>query len=193
MVRSQPDRKGPAAVEGAGRLGTWLLIASLGMLFAAALVGYLIVRMRAPEWPPPGSPPIPGGVWASTAILAALSALLVAAERAIRSGRAETLVRMLTGSDLLALAFLASQLGCWMQLAADSVLPQQSLLVWGFYTLTFLHALHVVAGIVPLVLVTIRAHRGRYTAADHDGVHFVGMYWHFLFVTWVAILTVLAF
>ncbi len=180
-------------VEGAGRLGTWLLIASLGMLFGAALVGYLVIRMRAPEWPPPGSPSLPNGVWVSTALLVALSAMLVLAERAISSSRVESLVRMLTVSDLLAVAFLASQVGCWMRMAEDSVLPQQSLLVWGFYTLTFLHALHVLAGLVPLILVTVRARRGRYTAAHHDGVHFVAMYWHFLLVTWIAIFAVLSF
>jgi len=178
--------------EGVGRLGTWLLIASLGMLFGAALVGYLVIRLRAPEWPPPGSPSLPGGVWISTALLAALSAVLILAERSIREGRVGTLSRMLTVSDLLAVAFLASQVGCWMRMAADDVLPQQNLLVWGFYTLSFLHAAHVVAGLVPLTLVTVRAHRGLYTADDSEGVHFVAMYWHFLFVTWVAILAVLS-
>ena len=179
-------------IEGAGRLGTWLLIASLSMLFGAALVGYLVIRVRTPEWPPPGSPALPNGVWVSTALLMALSALLVLAERAIRSDRVEILVRMLTVSNLLAVAFLASQVGCWMRMAADSVLPEQSLLVWGFYTLTFLHAAHVLAGLVPLILVTIRARSGLYTAADHDGVHFVAMYWHFLLVTWIAIFAVLS-
>jgi len=188
----QQQQTGPV-VEGAGRLGTWLLIASLSMLFGAALVGYLVIRMRASEWPPPGSPSLPIGVWISTALLVALSGLLVQAERAIRSGRVATAVRMLTVSDLLAAAFLASQVGCWMRMAEDSMLPQQSLLVWGFYTLTFLHAVHVLAGLVPLILVTIRARRGRYSAADHDGVHFVAMYWHFLLVTWIAILAVLSF
>lgn len=178
---------------GAGRLGTWLLIASLGMLFGAALVGYLVIRLRAPEWPPPESPSLPGGVWISTALLAALSSVLILAERAVREGRVENLSRNLVVSDLLAVAFLASQVGCWMRLAADNVLPQENLLVWGFYTLSFLHAAHVLAGLVPLILVTVRAHRGRYTAADYEGVQFVAMYWHFLLVTWVAILAVLAF
>ena len=193
MSEGQKVQTRHSRTEGAGRLGTWLLIASLGMLFGAALVGYLVIRLRAPEWPPPGSPSLPEGVWISTMLLAALSAVLILAERSIREGRVEALSRMLTVSDLLAVAFLASQVGCWMRMAADNVLPQQNLLVWGFFTLSFLHAVHVLAGLVPLILVTVRAHRGRYTAADHDGVHFVAMYWHFLFVTWVAILGVLSF
>lgn len=179
--------------EGVGRLGTWLLIASLGMLFASAAVGYLVIRLRAPEWPPSGTPNLPAGVWISTALLAALSMVLILAERSVGEGRIESLARMLIVSDLLAVAFLASQVGCWMRMAADNVLPQQNLLVWGFFTLSFLHAAHVLAGLVPLVLVTVRAQRGRYSAAGHEGVHFVAMYWHFLLVTWVAILGVLSF
>jgi len=192
MPEAEPITTRDHRLEGAGRLGTWLLIASLGMLFGAALVGYLVIRLRAPEWPPPGSPSLPTGVWVSTVLLAAVSGLLVLAERAIRSNRAEA-VRMLIVSSLLAVAFLASQVGCWMRMAEGSVLPRQSLLVWAFYTLTFLHAAHVVAGLVPLILVTIRARRGCYTPSQYDGVHFVAMYWHFLLVTWIAIFAVLSF
>jgi cytochrome c oxidase subunit 3 len=132
-------------------------------------------------------------VWISTALLATLSAVLILAERSVRKGRVGSVSRMLVVSDLLAVAFLASQVGSWMRLAADNVLPQLNLLVWGFYALTFLHAAHVLAGLVPLILVTVRAHRGGYTAAHHEGVQFVAMYWHFLFITWLAILVVLSF
>lgn len=193
MSEVEPGSARHHRVEGAGRLGTWLLIASLSMLFGAAVVGYALIRVRAPEWPPPGSPALPAGLWISTALLVATSALLFLAERAIRSDQKDSAARTLFVTALVAVAFLASQVSCWMRMAADSVLPQQSLLVWGFYTLTFLHAVHVLAGLVPLILVAIRARRGRYTANDHDGVHFVAMYWHFLLVTWIVILAVLSF
>lgn len=169
----------------------WLLIASLTMLFGAALVGYLVIRMRTPEWPPPGTPALPVGLWVSTALLVLLSGLLVVAERAVRGGRLETLNRMLAASLLLGVAFVVSQVSSWIRMAADTVTPEQSLLVWGFYTLTFLHAVHVLAGLVPLTLVTLRARRGLYTPTHHEGVDFVAMYWHFLLATWVVIFIVL--
>lgn len=169
----------------------WLLIASLTMLFGAALVGYLVIRMRTPEWPPPGTPALPTGLWVSTALLVILSGLLIVAEKAVRGGRQETLARTLTASLLLGLAFLVSQVSGWMRMAGDTVTPEQSLLVWGFYTLTFLHAVHVLAGLVPLILVTLRARRGLYTPTHHEGVDFVAMYWHFLLATWVVIFIVL--
>jgi len=176
---------------GVRTMGMWLFIASLAMLFGASLVGYLVIRMRAPEWPPPGSPALPAGLWISSALLVVLSLVLALAERAARAGGREGLTRMLTAALLFAIAFLASQVGNWMRMASVNALPQQSLFIWGFYTLTFLHVLHVLAGLVPLILVTVRARRGRYTATDHEGVHLVALYWHFLVVAWVAILVVL--
>ena len=175
----------------AGRMGMWLLIASLGMLFGAALVGYLVIRMRADEWPPPGSPGLPAGIWVSTVLLIILSAVLVAVERGLRAGKMIEPARWLMVSVLVALAFLGSQTASWLRLVAESATPQQSLLLWGFFTLSFLHAAHVLFGLVPLVITTVRARLGRYSADHSEGVHLVAMYWHFLLVTWVAILVVL--
>ncbi len=187
--RIRVDRGGPSI----GRMGMWLLIASLAVLFGAAIVGYLIIRMRAPEWPPPGSPALPGGVWIGTGLLVVLSALLARAESSCRKGQSGTATRMMTAAAVVAVAFLTIQVGNWMQLAAETVVPKESLLVWGFYVLTFLHAVHVLAGIPPLILVALRTRRGHYTPEETEGIHLVGMYWHFLLVTWVVILGVLSF
>jgi len=180
----------PAAFR---RMGMWLLLASLGMLFAASLVGFLVLRMRAEQWPPPGTPPLPGGLWVSTGLLIVLSLALVMAARAARAGQTFALNRMLGVSVLLAVAFLGAQISNWMRMAAHSVLPDQSLFVWFFYLLTILHAAHVLFGLAPLVLVAVRARAGRYTADDHETIHLVGMYWHFLALAWLAILAVLSF
>jgi cytochrome c oxidase subunit 3 len=201
--RTEKIQTGEYAAPGAGldranlppashrRMGMWLLLASLGMLFGASLVGFLILRARADQWPPAGTPALPGGLWISTALLAVLSIVLVLAGRAAREGRQPVLGRMLTISVLLALAFLVAQISNWMRMAAFSVLPDENLLVSFFYALTILHAAHVLFGLVPLVLVAVRARRGRYTVHEHESVHLVGMYWHFLLVTWIAILIVL--
>ena len=172
-------------------MGMWLLLASLGMLFGASLVGFLVLRMRAEQWPPPGTPPLPGGLWVSTGLLIVLSLALVMAARAARTGRMSVLNRMLGVSALLAVAFLAAQISNWIRMAGHSVLPDQSLFVWFFYLLTILHAAHVFVGLVPLVVVTVRARAGRYTPDNHEAIHLVGMYWHFLLVTWVVIMVVM--
>jgi heme/copper-type cytochrome/quinol oxidase subunit 3 len=49
----------------------------------------------------------------------------------------------------------------------------------------------VLAGVVPLVLVTLRARQGRYVD-DPEPVELVASYWHFLGATWLAIFGVLS-
>ena len=184
-----------SAERGAGlsarRLGMRLFLVSLGILFGACLVGYLVVRSRADRWPPPGTPDLPAGLWVSTAILVVLSSLLVLAVRSARVADTSALVQRLTAAAALGVAFLAAQLGNWMAMAAGGVVPRESLFLFAFYVLTFLHALHVLGGVVPLVLVTLRARRGRY-ADDPEPVELVASYWHFLGVAWLAIFAALA-
>lgn len=189
---ARAHRDHPAALAERRRLGMWLFLAALGMLFAGSLVGFLVIRLRAPEWPPPGSPGLPPEFWVSTAILVVLSALLVAAERALRAGRGGHAGRLLAAAAALGAAFVLSQTAGWAHLVAQAQLPRNNLFLFGVYVLTFLHVLHVVGGLVPLVWVALRARAGRYTAEDHSGVSVVAMYWHFLGVVWIGILAVLA-
>jgi cytochrome c oxidase subunit 3 len=170
----------------------WLFLASLGMLFGGCLVGFVVIRLRAPEWPPPGSPALPGAFWVSTAVLAVMSGVLVAAGRAAEHGRSARLAGLLTGATALAVGFVASQLAGWSTLAGAAALPQGNLYLFGVWVLSFLHLLHAVGGLVPLVWASLRAGRGRYTATDHEGVASVAMYWHFLGVVWLGILAILA-
>lgn len=183
---------GRAPARGTGisprRLGLRLLLLSLGILFAAALAGYLIIRSRAQVWPPPGSPALPGGLWVSTAILAVLSAVLVMAVGRARAGRASETARLLASATALGAAFLVAQAANWLRLDAAA---ERTMLVFGFWMLTVLHALHVLGGLVPLAIATARAGRGRYLN-DPEPVELVASYWHFLGITWLAIFAALS-
>jgi len=168
-----------------------LLLVSLGILFGAGLIGFLVIRWRADQWPPPGTPGLPAGLWVSTAILTVLSTLLVVAVRSARADQTAALVRQLTAATALGIAFLAAQVGNWMVMAAGAVVPRQSLFLFAFYVLTFLHALHVLAGVVPLVLATLRARQGSYIG-NAEPVELVASYWHFLGAAWLAIFAALS-
>jgi heme/copper-type cytochrome/quinol oxidase subunit 3 len=189
---SNPGVDERAAIAERRRFGMWLFLASLGMLFGGSLVGFLVIRLRADEWPPAGSPGLPASFLVSTALLVVISAALIAAEAAIRSSARSRASALLSAAALLGAAFILSQISGWARLAADSVLPQDNLFLFGVYVLSFLHVLHVVGGMVPLVWVAVRCRRGAYAADDHVGVTLTAIYWHFLFVVWLGILAVLA-
>jgi cytochrome c oxidase subunit 3 len=54
-----------------------------------------------------------------------------------------------------------------------------------FFTMTGIHATHVITGVVMLILVWIQALRGRYSSKNPWAVSAVVMYWHFVDVVWV--------
>jgi cytochrome c oxidase subunit 3 len=167
------------------------LVASLSMLFGATIMGYVVVRSRAAAWPPPGVPSLPAGLLLSTGILVASSAAIWVAEDGIRRGRQTALRGGLLVALALGAAFLVSQSLCWFFLVARNFTMKTNLYGFLFYLLTGLHALHVVGGLIPLGVTTTRAWQGRYTAAAHEGVAHVALYWHFLDAIWLVLFAVL--
>ena len=178
-------------IPGAGKLGMKLLIASLSVLFASSIAGYLVVRLRAQTWPPAGMPNLPSGLWISTLIILASGATMEAALRAARGGQQERLRRMVLLTAILGLAFLVSQTINWWGLVTARMPASANLYAFTFYMLTGLHAAHVIGGLIPLGIVTRNAYASRYSADRNDGVLYCRMYWHFLAVVWVVMFALL--
>jgi cytochrome c oxidase subunit III len=184
------DRAAPAPI-GTGRLGVKLLVLALSMLFAASIVGYLVIRSRAAVWPPPGVPRLPGTLWISTLIIVISSFTMQSAVRAARTDRRRPLGTWMLLTTLLGVAFLVSQTVNWFALVAANLTARTNLYGFTFYMLTGLHAAHVVGGVIPLGVVTARAWRGHYSSASHPGVEYCAIYWHFLAAVWLVLFTLL--
>lgn len=174
--------------QAAGAQGMRLFLVSTGILFGSILIGFVCIRLLAVE--SPQLPPLPWGLWVSTLLLLGSSATMQAAVIGARRGDRGRLQVFLTATTLLGFAFLAVQAVCWIlwlePMRASLGQAEQVFLLTGFYTLTGLHALHVVGGLVPLVVITARARTGRYSPQFHPGVIYTAMYWHFLGGVWVA-------
>ncbi len=172
----------------AGRFGMLIFIASLAMIFAAAILGFLVVRLEDDgSWPPPGMPALPGSLLLSTLILIASSVTFLGATNGLRRDDERGLVRWLTTTLVLALAFLAVQTFAWWDLVGRGMDFSRHLYAWTFYFLTGLHAVHVLGGMIPLWIVTRRVRGGDRSASVRRGVVYTAMYWHFLDVAWVVL------
>jgi len=192
-MAGDPGRVGaPRPGASAGMLGMRLFLMALGVLFAASMVGYLVVRLRAPEWPPAGSPRLPEGLWVSTLLLLVSSGTIAAALSSARQGKVRETAAGLWATGALGLAFFATQIYNWQHLITVHRLPaQQNLYAFTFYMLSGLHAAHVIGGLVPMAIAAVRAGRGRYTAQSHAGVEYLAMYWHFLDAVWIVMFVVM--
>jgi heme/copper-type cytochrome/quinol oxidase subunit 3 len=60
-----------------------------------------------------------------------------------------------------------------------------------FYTITGLHALHLVVGLVMTAWVLFRALGGRYDRHRHLAVQTTVLYWHFVDAVWIAVFSTL--
>jgi len=180
-----------ASIPGAGVLGMWIFLATLTVLFLAGIVGYLVVRLKATAWPPPGMPRLPAGLWLATPILVAGSITIQRALALIRAGERAASARWVGATLGLAAAFLAVQSWNWWDLIRVRLTAGSNLYAFTFFMLTGLHAAHVVGGIVLLAVVFVRARAGRYGSGHHPGVTYAAMYWHFLDVIWLLLFAVM--
>ncbi len=210
------NKKAPVVhIPGAGNLGMALLLVSLGMLFAASLLSYLVVRLRM-HLGPGAHVHLPAGLWISTVILLVSSGTIHWAMAAVRRDQEKPLKWLLAVTFALGVLFLIMQTSNWLSMMtamhrsfaalhaqADVLLPggqiipvdrslvQHHDLLVLFYVFTILHGLHVLGGLIPLGVVTLRAFGGRYSRNYHPGVRYSVMYWHFLDIVWLLIFAVL--
>jgi cytochrome c oxidase subunit 3 len=177
----------PALRFAAGKHGMRLLLVSLGMLFAASMLMYMIVRVQSPEWPPRGMPPLPPLLIVSTMVLLVSSATMQWAVASARCDRPAATARAMAITSLLAVIFLALQALAWIEMILANLDIHDHLYAFTFYVLTALHALHVVGGLGPMFIVTARAFRGRYSSRDYAALVYCAMYWHFLGAVWLVL------
>jgi len=179
VQRPQPRR--------VGQVGMWLFLAALTMLFAAALLGYLIIRLRAVDSLPMRSLTLPGGLWFSTFCILVSGVTIELACRFAREERQRALRRAMAATVALTVLFVVIQTPSLVQLLRthNAVRAGGTTLYGLVFVIILLHALHVVGGLVPVFVTSARAFRGRYDHEHWHPVRYAAMYWHFLAVVWI--------
>lgn len=169
------------------RLGLWLLLASVTMLFAA-FTSSLLVRRTGEDWVPLRAPAL---LWLNTALLLASSGTVELGRRALLRGHVETL-RTWFGATLgLGCAFVAGQVVAWGELAQQGIFLASNPASSFFYVLTGTHAIHVLGGVVALAVFWFRARRPLYAPGAAIGPRLTATYWHFVDGLWVYLFLVL--
>lgn len=166
-----------------GQLGMLILLTSLAILFGASLVGYGITRAHASIWIAPGMPALPRTLWLSTGVIFLTSLALESARRNTLKNKRLAATRALTWAWILSLLFVTGQALTWISLG-QAVTEHTTLYPFTFYFLTGLHAAHVLAGFVPLSIVTVKQGRAEYSSSAHAGLDYCVQYWHFLALVW---------
>ena len=165
------------------RLGLWMFLATVTMLFAGFTSAY-IVRRSGSDWRGISLPSI---LWLNTIVLAGSSLAVEAARWSGSRGRWVASSAAFGAAIVLGVGFLGGQILAWRQLMAAGVYlptnPHSSF----FYMLTGAHAVHVVAALAVLVWGGVRT----WTGGSRDPRGWAAMmgicrtFWHYLGAVWV--------
>ena len=190
------------------KLVFYLFLASLAMFFLASIVTYCVIRVEAFRSVQQTydaatnsmvsasrqyeSLKLPFSFWASTSLLILISVFLQRAVWFVQRESQFQFKKALLWAFSFGVLFVVVQCFGMSELFTNHFRQSDgSTKVYGMsFTLAFIHALHVLGGIVFLGFVIFQAFRSRYDHERHWAVDHCAGYWHFLDVVWVCMLLV---
>lgn len=181
-----PRRDGGRYGDDRGRLGMWVGLASILMLFTALTSAYIVRAELSDDWRPMA---VPRFLWVSTILILVSSVTFELARRSIKSIEIAAYNRWIALTAILGLGFLTTQLLAWRQLVAEGLYLTSNPHSSFFYVLTGAHGLHLLGGILGLTYLLLRRW-GRLPAQEavarrQRAAGVIGIYWHFMDGLWV--------
>ena len=190
--RQEPLRPEPVT----GKLGIWLFIFSEILMFGALFLAYAVYLYLYKIDFLLASRHLHRPIGAINTVILLTSSLAVAlAIHALSGGRRQLCLRLIEATLACAALFLLIkgyewhekfQQGIYPAAKQLEVLPKGAVVFYGLYfTMTGLHALHVLVGGVVFGIVYRRVRRGLTTPERPSWLEHAGLYWHFVDIVWI--------
>jgi heme/copper-type cytochrome/quinol oxidase subunit 3 len=174
-----------------GKLGIWLFLASEVMLFGALFSTYILLRVGAVEWPHGELNVWLGAI--NTVILICSSVTMVVAWAQLKMNNFAKGRLYLIVTAVLALVFLVNKYFEYASHFARGEGPWHSTFLAIYFTLTGLHGLHIIGGIVVMAYLAGPGAKlwNRNPEQFANRVEYTGLYWHFVDLVWIFLFPVL--
>jgi cytochrome c oxidase subunit III len=172
-----------------GMIGMTCLIIAESAIFTIFVVAYLFYIGRDTSGPTPKQ--VLEVPWFYSVCLLSSSLFIVLAEHAIEHGkmvafRVWWLVTMALGA-----IFLYGTAAEWRKLIVEDHLTiSTNLFGTTYYALVGLHASHVIAGLLMMLVTAVFALTGALRPAHAKRVKVLALYWHFVDAVWLVVFTV---
>ena len=182
----------------AATLGMWVFLLTEVLFFGGLFFAYLLYRMWYFEAFAEASRTIqiwPGLI--NTAVLIGSSLTMALGVRAAQTSQRSATVRWLIATIFLGLVFLGIKVYEYADkfehhhvpganFISDSPWAAQEQIFFSLYfTMTGLHALHMIVGVVMMSIITWMAHKGKFDSTYYTPVEMAGLYWHFVDLVWI--------
>ena len=162
----------------------WVSMISMVMSFAGLTSAY-VISMKRDDWV---TFELPNAFYISTLLIILSSISIGMSQRFIKKDKRELSIVLLLITFALGIAFV------WQQYAGFEDLRNAGLFFTGptstvstsfIIGITLMHAFHVFAGIIVLLVVIYNHFKYKYTSDDLLGFELSAIFWHFIDVLWI--------
>ncbi len=167
------------------KMGTWLFLASEVMLFGALFSTYIILRTGNPDWVQhPMNVPL---ATLNTMILISSSVTVIMSWVSLRLKNFARFRMYLAGTLVLAGGFMVVKAIEYTAEFNAGLFPWSDNYMGIYFTLTGLHGLHVLGGMVVFGYLLGPGAKMWKTAPEQyvNRIECVGLYWHFVDLVWI--------
>jgi cytochrome c oxidase subunit III len=182
----------------ASTLGMWVFLLTELLFFGGLFFAYLLYRTWYFEAFAEASRTIditPGLI--NTVVLILSSLTMALGVRAAQTNERSATVRWLVLTIVLGFVFLGIKVYEYADKFEHHHVPganfiaegpwaaQQQIFFSLYFTMTGLHALHMIIGVVMMSIITWMAHKGKFDSTYYTPVEMAGLYWHFVDLVWI--------
>ncbi len=196
-LREQFDT--PEQQKDASTLGMWIFLITEIMFFGGVFMAYTVYRNFYPNVFGAASSTLNVTIGAlNTAVLLCSSFTMVLAVRASQLGQRKAITLFLVLTLLLGGVFLGVKAFEWHEKFVEHHVPgptfhmegeplqgQAQLFFSLYFTMTGIHALHMVVGAGILLTLILQNQKGKFSAEYYTPVDMAGLYWHFVDIIWI--------
>lgn len=175
------------------KLGIWLFLASEVMLFGALFSTYIILRVGGTDWPLGSTILNVKLATFNTIVLITSSVTMVMAWASLAMNRFGKYRFYMAATILLAIVFLVVKYFEYGSKFEHHHFPSTSTFYAIYFTLTGLHGLHILGGIVVNTYFLLPGSKLWKTHPKQfmGRVECAGLYWHFVDLVWIFLFPVL--
>jgi len=177
------------------KLGVWLFLASEIMLFGALFSAYVLLRVGAPmdRWPHGASILSVPIATVNTLILISSSVTMVMSWASLKMKNLGKFKLYMGLTILLAFAFLAIKYFEYSAKFSHELYPETSTFLAIYFTITGLHGLHIVGGIIVNSYFWGPGSKlwEKNPEQFTNRIEVAGLYWHFVDLVWIFLFPVL--
>ncbi|WP_181374535.1 cytochrome c oxidase subunit 3 [Polaribacter aquimarinus] len=162
----------------------WVSMISMVMFFAGLTSAY-VISMKRDDWV---SFDLPQAFFVSTFLIVGSSITLFLSQKSLKEDKRQLSLIFVVATLLLGVGFIWQQYVGFNQLRSVGLFftgPESTVSTSFIIGITFMHVLHLIAGVIVLLVVIYNHFKYKYKSDNMLGFELGAIFWHFVDILWI--------